>query len=138
VMYPNKFLALTTQFDPRVNYNKNDTNRDLSSLRPPGVTIDQTRIKAELVADTRGTREVSNANKCRFINLPAYGTDMDILDEPDAKPIDRRKSVKEQQNEERRNAGKNNFDYINKTNNKKQYTDADCLTYIGNRTMYMP
>lgn len=138
VMYPNKFLALTTQFDPRVNYNKNDTNRDLSSLRPPGVTIDQTRIKAELVADTRGTREVSNANKCRFINLPAYGTDMDILDEPDAKPIDRRKSVKEQQNEERRNAGKNNFDYINKTNNKKQYTDADGLTYIGNRTMYMP
>ena len=71
-----------------------------------------------------------------FTNLPAFGTDTDILDEPSARPIDRRKSVREQQSEERQRGGQDDFSYINRGFGKDKTDKADATAIPGNNIEY--
>ncbi len=130
IMFPKKFLALTTNVNNKTNFNKNATNSDLDKLRPPGVSVDKTRMSFSLVSVTSG----STPNpQTLFNNLPAYGTDTDILDEPSAKPIDRRKSIREQQTEERARGGQDDFSYINRGFGKSKTDAVDSAAIPGNK-----
>ena len=102
-------------------------------MRPPGVSVGQTKILFSL------TQSGTTVNpQTIFVNLPAYGTDTDILDEPFAKPIDRRKSVREQQSEERKRGGQDDFSYINKGFNKTKTDAADKQAIPGNIVEFTP
>ena len=131
VMFPRKFLSLTTNVSNKTNFNKNATNTDLEKLRPPGVSVDKTRMTFGLVA--AGTQPNPQT---LFTNLPAFGTDTDILDEPSAKPIDRRKSMREQQSEERQRAGQDDFTYINRGFGKDKADAIDRATIPGNKVEF--
>jgi len=131
IMFPLKFLALTTNVNNKTNLNKNSTNTDLEKLRPPGVSVDKTQMTYNLVSSSTPPNP-----QTIFTNLPAYGTDTDILDEPSAKPIDRRKSVREQQSEERQRAGQDDFSYINKGFNKSKTDAIDSAVIPGNNIEY--
>lgn len=126
-MFPSKFLALTTNVSNKTNFNKNATNTDLEKLRPPGVSVDKTRMTFSLVS----SRTQPNPQTL-FTNLPAFGTDTDILDEPSAKPIDRRKSLRQQQSEERQRAGQDDFTYINRGFGKDKTDAVDRAPVPGN------
>ena len=133
IMFPRKVLSLTTKISNKTNFNKNSTNTDLEKLRPPGVSVGQTKILFSL------TQSGTTINpQTIFVNLPAYGTDTDILDEPSAKPIDRRKSVREQQSEERKRGGQDDFSYINKGFNKTKTDAADKQAIPGNIVEFTP
>jgi hypothetical protein len=127
IMFPTKFLALTTNMSNKTNYNKNATNTDLEKLRPPGVSVDKTRMTFSLVGSSTQPNPQS-----LFTNLPAFGTDTDILDEPSAKPIDRRKSMRQQQSEERARAGQDDFSYINRGFGKDKADAIDRAAIPGN------
>ena len=125
-MFPSKFLSFTTNVSNKTNFNRNKTNTDLEKLRPPGVSVDKTRMTFSLVsASTQPNPQTL------FTNLPAYGTDTDILDEPSAKPIDRRKSMRQQQSEERARSNQD-FSYINRGFGKDKADAIDRAAVPGN------
>ena len=131
IMFPTKILALTTNVSNKTNFNKNTTNSDLEKLRPPGVSVDKTRMTFSLIS--AGTPPNPQTI---FINLPAYGTDIDILEEPSAKPIDRRKSMRQQQSEERQRAGQDDFSYINRGFGKDKTDKIDTAAIPGNKVEF--
>jgi hypothetical protein len=131
IMFPKKILALTTNVSNKTNFNKNKTNSDLEKLRPPGVSIDKTLMTFSLVGSTNSTNP-----QTLFTNLPAFGTDTDILDEPSAKPIDRRKSLRQQQSEERARSGQDDFTYINRGFDKAKTDAIDSKEIPGNTVEY--
>lgn len=135
IMFPLKFLALTTNVNNKTNFNKNTTNTDLDKRRPPGISIDKTRITFSLIGPVTTSQTATNPRSI-FTNLPAFGTDMDILDEPSAKPIDRRKSIREQQSEERRRGGQDDFTYINGGFNVNKSDAIDRAQVSGNKIEY--
>ena len=131
IMFPRKFLALTTNVSNKTNRNKNMTNTDLEKLRPPGISVDKTQMTYNLVSSSTPPNP-----QTIFTNLPAFGTDTDILDEPSARPIDRRKSVREQQSEERQRGGQDDFSYINRGFGKDKTDKADATAIPGNNIEY--
>jgi len=131
IMFPRKFIALTTTINNDTNYSKNTSNTDLKLLRPPGVSADKTRMVFTLVNATQQPNP-----QTIFTNLPAFGTDTDILDEPSAKPIDRRKSMREQQSEERARGGQDDFSYINRGFNVTKTNTIDRTAIQGNVIKY--
>jgi hypothetical protein len=128
IMFPRKFLALTTNVSNKTNFNRNATNSDLEKLRPPGVSVDKTRMTLSLVSSSTPPNP-----QTVFTNLPAFGTDTDILDETSARPIDRRKSIREQQTEERARAGQDDFTYINRGFGKDKTDKIDSAAIPGNQ-----
>lgn len=130
IMFPRKFLALTTNVSNKTNFNKNATNSDLEKLRPPGISVDKTSMTFSLVSGTASSA-IPNPQTI-FTNLPAFGTDTDILDEQSARPIDRRKSMRQQQSEERQRAGQDDFSYINRGFDKSKTDAIDRAAIPGN------
>ena len=135
VVYPTKYLKMDYMLNPATNKYGKGENMDLQDKRPPGITTDQAQCLATLTSGVV-TPDLTANNKTLFINLPAFGVDTDILEEASARPIDRRKSIKDQEIDKRKLEGQVNYDYIMKNDDVDKNKIGDINVYPGNVIRY--
>lgn len=115
--YPNKYLTLSYDIPPYWNKHMKPTNSkdtSLQSVRPIGISMDHTQLIPQLTS-IKGP--INNTNKTLFQLTPSYGVEQSILEEKDAKGIDRSATRNKQLEELKRLDGHKDFTYIYK--NKK-------------------
>ena len=131
--YPNRYLKLS--YDVPAYWNKhqkpnNKNDRSLQNRRPQGITMDHTQLLAELTGYKGG---INNNNKTLFQFTPAYGTEQSLLQENDAKGIDRTADRNTQLKQLKEMDGHKDFSYIYKNklivDTKKSHHPGKKLNY---------
>lgn len=131
--YPNKYLKLSydvpTYWNKHTNPN-NKNDKSLSSRRPGGISMDHTQVSPELTA-YKGS--INKNNKTLFQFTPAYGTDQTILQEKNAKGVDRTADRNTQLQQIKQMDGHKDFKYIFKdvkvVDNAKSFHPGKKLNY---------
>ena len=131
--YPNKYLKLS--YDVPAYWNKhtnpnNKNDKSLTARRPQGITMDHTQVFPELTAYKGG---INNTNKTLFQFTPAYGTEQTLLDEKDAKGVDRTADRNTQLKQLKEMDGHKDFRYIYKN---KKVVDNGRSYHPGKRLNY--
>lgn len=130
IEYPDKYLSFDFKVNKNANLEVDETNvRDesLKNKRPEGINLDHTKMYIKLTS-VSGNNMPNNPTL--FYNQPAYGTNVEIVNEKMARNIDRSKSSQEQYNQLRQLDKNKDFDFINKGRlpvdiNNESYPDSN-------------
>lgn len=131
--YPNRYLKLSYDVPAYWNKHENPNNkndRSLQNRRPSGISMDHTQLLAELTGYKGG---INKNNKTLFQFTPAYGTEQTLLQEKDAKGIDRTADRNTQLKQIKEMDGHKDFSYIYKNrkvvDTKKSHHPGKKLNY---------
>jgi hypothetical protein len=116
IEYPSRYLTFNFKVNKDANLELDETNtRDesLKNKRPDGINLDHTKMYIGLTSQL-GMNMPNNTTL--FYNQPAYGTNVNIINEKMARNIDRSKSPQEQYNQLKKLDKNKNFNYIYKDN----------------------
>lgn len=112
--YPSKYLTFNFNVNENANLEIDETNTtddSLSGKRPKGISLDHTKTYLGLTS-VKGLNMPNNPTL--FYNQPAYGTNVNIVNEKLARNIDRSLSPQEQYKKLREMNKNKNFEFINK------------------------
>ena len=112
--FPNSYITINADVNENANLHTNASNikdQSLKDMRPKGINLDHTRLYINL---TRTKGAILPNNPTLFYNQPAYGTNVNIVDEQITRNIDRSKSPQEQYNQTKKLDQNRNFKYLEK------------------------
>lgn len=131
--YQNRYLKLSYDVPAYWNKHQNPNNKNDRSLlnrRPAGISMDHTQLLAEL---TGYKGSINNNNKTIFQFTPAYGTEQTLLQEKNAKGIDRTVDRNTQLKQLKEMDGHKDFSYIYKN---KHIVDTKKSHHPGKKINY--
>lgn len=112
--YTNKYLTFNFNVNENANLEIDETNtldESLTGKRPKGISLDHTKTYLGLTS-VKGLNMPNNPTL--FYNQPAYGTNVNIVNEKMTRNIDRSLSPQEQYKQLREMNKNKNFEFINK------------------------